>query len=134
MALECSDVISYHCYHDFAFQVTRANYLRRVTERPLVNTEWMNRITGNRFQECYPMFFLEKIGAVSWGLVRRSDHPSSSEPWPSLWTQYEAGRGDDVDFTKWMHDLYRPSLRPYDPKEVELIKRFNKLADGQKGL
>ena len=26
-------------------------------------------------------------------------------------------------------DLYRLSLRPYDPKEIELIKRFNKLAD-----
>ncbi len=28
-----------------------------------------------------------------------------------------------------MHDVYRPSYRPYDPKEIKLIKRFNALAD-----
>ena len=38
---------------------------------------------------------------------------------------------EKYDFTKWFHDLYRPSLRPYDPKEIGLIKRFNKLADDE---
>ena len=33
------------------------------------------------------------------------------------------------DMTKWFHDLYRSSHRPYDPKEIELIRRFNGLAD-----
>ena len=33
------------------------------------------------------------------------------------------------DMTKWFHDLYRPSLRPYDPRETALVKRFNDLAD-----
>jgi hypothetical protein len=28
-----------------------------------------------------------------------------------------------------MHDIFRPSLRPYDPRETDLIRRFNKLAD-----
>jgi hypothetical protein len=89
----------------------------------------MNRITNNRFAECYPLFYLERVGAVSWGLVRSRRHPSSSEPWPALWTRYEKGEGDDYDFTQWMHDIYRPSYRPYDPKEIKLIKRFNALAD-----
>jgi len=31
--------------------------------------------------------------------------------------------------TKWQHDLFRPSLRPYDPREIELIKTYNKKAD-----
>jgi hypothetical protein len=31
--------------------------------------------------------------------------------------------------TKWFHDLFRPSHRPYDPKEISLIKRFNARAD-----
>ena len=35
----------------------------------------------------------------------------------------------DFDFTKWFHDLYRPSLHPYDPREVDLIKDYNRLAD-----
>ena len=124
-----SDIVSYHCYRDFEFQVRRIAYLRRRFGRPMVNTEWMNRITGNRFAESYPLFFLERVGAVSWGLVRSRRHPSSSEPWPSLWTRYEKGEGGDLDFTLWMHEIYRPSCRPYDPKEVDLIKRFNALAD-----
>ena len=132
VARASSDIVSYHCYRDIAFQVERINYLRRHLGRPLINTEWMNRITRNRFQECYPLFQLERIGAVSWGLVRKSDHPSSSEPWPSLWTRYESGKGDDLDLTQWMHDLYRPSLRPYDPREVALIKRVNALADEER--
>ncbi len=121
--------MSYHCYRDFEFQVRRVAYLRRRFGRPLINTEWMNRITGNRFAECYPLFFLERVGAVSWGLVRSRRHPSMSEPWPALWTRYEKGEGNDLDFTLWMHEIYRPSYRPYDPKEVDLIKRFNALAD-----
>ena len=127
VAARCSDIISYHCYRDFSFQVRRLAYLRRRFGRPLVNTEWMNRITGNRFQECYPLFWLEGVGAVSWGLVRSARHPSSSEPWPALWTRHAAGKGDDLDLTLWMHDIFRPSLRPYDPHEVELIKRFNEM-------
>ena len=66
---------------------------------------------------------------MSWGFVRSRMHPSSSEPWPSLWTRYENGDGAGLDFTQWMHDIYRPSYRPYDPRETDLIKRFNKLAD-----
>ncbi len=129
VAAACSDIVSYHCYRDFEFQVKRIAYLRRRFGRPLVNTEWMNRITNNRFAECYPLFYLERVGAVSWGLVRSRRHPSSSEPWPALWTRYEKGEGDDYDFTQWMHEIYRPSYRPYDPKEIKLIKRFNALAD-----
>lgn len=30
---------------------------------------------------------------------------------------------------KWFHDLYRPNHRPYDPKEIEIIRRFTALAD-----
>ena len=41
-----------------------------------------------------------------------------------LWQFTVAIRSDPVG-----SDLYRLSLRPYDPKEIELIKRFNKLAD-----
>ena len=34
-----------------------------------------------------------------------------------------------MDFTKWFHDLYRPNHRPYDPKEIELIKEICAIAD-----
>ena len=35
----------------------------------------------------------------------------------------------DKHLTKWYHDLYRPSHRPYDPKEIELIKSICAEAD-----
>jgi hypothetical protein len=38
-------------------------------------------------------------------------------------------RGEEFDVTKWQHDLFRPSLRPYDPREIDLIKRLNQKAD-----
>jgi hypothetical protein len=46
-----------------------------------------------------------------------------------MWKEIERGGGKQYDMTKWFHDLYRPSHRPYDPKEIELIRRFNGLAD-----
>jgi len=51
------------------------------------------------------------------------------EPYEGMWKAYEAGNGKNLDFTKWMHDLYRPSLRPYDPHEIELIEKYCRLAD-----
>ena len=35
----------------------------------------------------------------------------------------------DIDFTKWFHDLYRPSHHPYDPREIEIIQRYSRMAD-----
>ena len=48
-----------------------------------------------------------------------------------MWREVEEGSeiAKSYDMTKWFHDLYRPSFRPYDPKEIDLIKRFNKMAD-----
>ena len=57
--------------------------------------------------------------------------PSSLSPWESIWATIEKGGGKDYDITKWQHDLFRPSLRPYDPKEIELIKRYNEKADAR---
>ena len=45
-----------------------------------------------------------------------------------MWEQYEQKEGSvDYDFKLWQHDLFRPSLRPYDPGEIDTIKRFNSL-------
>ena len=70
---------------------------------------------------------LATIGALNWGLV--AGRFQSYEPWEGMWKEIERGGGRQYDMTKWFHDLFRPSHRPYDPKEIDLIKRFNKLAD-----
>lgn len=46
------------------------------------------------------------------------------------WSKEKFVNGNtNVDFTKWFHDLYRPNHRPYDPREIELIKHFCSEAD-----
>lgn len=47
-----------------------------------------------------------------------------------MWQSVENGTAPkEWDLTKWMHDLFRISHRPYDPEEIELIKRINVFAD-----
>lgn len=49
-----------------------------------------------------------------------------------MWEQWDRGEDHGYDFTKWQHDLFRPNLRPYDPREIELIENFNRLAEAKK--
>ena len=125
-ALELSDVISYHNYASYGFNVQELYKLRKLG-RPLLNTEWLHRIFGNTVQELFPLFFLEKVSCWNWGLV--AGLSQTYEPWDSIWNAVEPGQPCRYDLTKWQHDLFRPSLRPYDPREIEVIKRFTALAD-----
>ena len=125
-ALENSDIISYHCYKDFSSHVKRIKELKK-EGRPMLNTEWMGRCLHNTVFDNFPLFYLEKIGCYNWGFV--AGKYQTYEPWEGTWQRYESGADTNVDFTKWFHDLYRPNHRPYDPKEIELIKEFCALAD-----
>ena len=129
LAGELSDIVSYHCYGDYEAQIRVIRNLRRHYGRPLVNTEWLARILHNDVFSAYPLFYIERVGCTCWGFV--AGKYQTFEPWESMWRRMEEGAPEsrDWDLTKWFHDLYRPSLRPYDPKEVALIKRFNALAD-----
>ena len=53
----------------------------------------------------------------------------TNEPYEGMWRTIEAGKPYSFDVTKWMHDLFRPNLRPYNPREIEIIRKYNKLAD-----
>lgn len=125
-ALENVDIISYHFYKDFNSHVRIIKRLKK-EGRPIICSEWLCRCTKNDVFTCFPLFYLEKIGCYNWGFV--AGKYQTYEPWENTWYNYYNGTNTDVDFTKWFHDLYRPSLRPYDPKEIDLIKSFCKLAD-----
>lgn len=125
-ALEHSDLISYHSYSTYDINIQQIHTLKQF-ERPILCTEWLARCLHNNVQEMFPLFYLEKIGCYNWGFV--AGKYQTTEPWNGLWQDYEKNPGLDIDFTKWFHDLYRPSFRPYDPKETELITRYCKLAD-----
>lgn len=126
--LENSDIISFHNYCPYFNNVEEISLLKKYG-RPLINSEWLNRCGQNTVEEMYPLFFLEKIGCYNWGFV--AGKYQTFEPWNAIWDLYKQNPDNyrDFDFTKWFHDLYRPSLNPYNPKEIEIIKYFSKLAD-----
>lgn len=124
--LETCDIISYHFYGNLKEHVKIIKDLKKAG-RPIINTEWLARCMHNTVFELFPLFYLEKIGCYNWGFV--AGKYQTYEPWEASWLRYEDDPTMDFDFTKWFHDLYRPNHRPYDPKEVELIKHFCKLAD-----
>ena len=125
-ALEHSDIISYHNYGTYEENIEIIKKLKRCG-RPIFNTEWLARCLGNNVQEMFPLFYLENIGCYNWGFV--AGKYQTYEPWNHVWEDYEKNPDMGWDFTKWFHDLYRPNHRPYDPKEIELIKKFCKMAD-----
>ena len=124
-ALEMSDIVSYHQYGSYESNIAVIESLRKIG-RPALNTEWLHRINGNTVELMYPLFYLEKIGCYNFGFV--AGKYQLYEPWEGIWQQVEAGNYA-LDVTKWMHDLFRPSLRPYDPREIRLIKAYNQRAD-----
>ena len=126
-ACENSDIISYHSYSTYQNNIRIIKRLKEDYGRPIVNTEWLGRCLHNTVQEMYPLFYLEKVGCYNWGFV--AGKYQTYEPWEGTWQRYEKDPSMDVDFTKWFHDLFRPGHHPYDPKEIEIIKRFNALAD-----
>ncbi|MBQ4051298.1 MAG: cellulase family glycosylhydrolase [Oscillospiraceae bacterium] len=125
-ALDHSDIISYHNYGSYVNNIRLIKKLKTLG-RPIINTEWLGRCLHNTVQEMFPLFYLEKIGCYNWGFV--AGKYQTYEPWNGTWQAYEADPSIDVDFTKWFHDLYRPNHHPYDPKEIELIRRFAAMAD-----
>lgn len=126
--LENSDIISYHNYNSYENNILEINFLKKF-DRPIINTEWLNRCGGNTIEELFPLFYLENIGCYNWGFV--AGKYQTYEPWNGVWDHYKENPKsfDNFDFTKWLHDIYRPSYNPYNPKETELIKRFCNLAD-----
>lgn len=124
MALDLSDVISYHNYSDYNNNIETIDNLKKY-DRPIFNTEWLHRIAHNNVAELFPLFYLENIACYNWGLV--AGLYQTYEPWEMTWQALN--EHPELDVTKWQHDLIRPSGRPYDPKEIEIIKHYCKRAD-----
>ncbi len=125
-ALEHSDIVSYHKYSPYMINVQVIRKLKKYG-RPIINTEWLGRVLGNSLEENFPLFYVEKIGCFNWGFV--AGKYQGHEPWNTTWEQYYDGIETNVDFTKWFHDLYRSNFRPYNPKEIEIIRTLTAAAD-----
>ena len=126
LSAELSDVISWHCYKPLENFIPDYECLKKLN-RPILLTEWLNRINRQEVRELYPLLYLERINCWCWGFV--VGKTQTNEPWDSLWEQHDATGGKTrYDFTRWQHDLFRTNLRPYDPNEVALMTEYNKKA------
>lgn len=125
-ALELSDCISWHSYSHFDSFCAQLKALRRYG-RPILCTEWLNRVNQNFVQDVYPYLFEENVASYCWGFVQGLT--CTTEPWEHLWHLYD--RGEDIsryDMRLWQHELFRANLRPYDPNEYEVLKKVNRNA------
>lgn len=127
--LDNADIITYHNYENLEKNVRIIRFLRRFG-RPVMNTEWMARPLGSTVFDLFPLFYLENVSCFNWGLV--AGKAQYFECWNNIWDRYEAGVDENIDFRLWFHDLFRPSHRPYDPKETALIRRICDLAKEDK--
>src|SRR5690606_29501376 len=59
IAMDLSDVISYHDYLPYSKSVQIIDRLRR-EGRPMLNTEWLHRMQGNDVATHLPLFYLER--------------------------------------------------------------------------
>jgi hypothetical protein len=123
--LENSDVITFHNYDPPNSMQQHVGWLERF-HRPIVCTEYMARPRGSTFQSILPWLKQQKIGAYNWGFV--SGKTQTIYPWDSWEKKYTA------EPTVWFHDIFLKDGRPYDPKEVTLIKRLTRKNIHRQGL
>ena len=115
VALDLSDIVTFHCYEDFDMIQRIVKQLEK-EGRPMANTEWLHRILDNNIEEQIPFYHEKKIGSYSWGLV--AGFAQHYLPWEWL----KAAR-PELDYTKWQHDLFNGDHTPYNPVEIEIIKK-----------
>lgn len=118
VALDESDIVTFHQYENIE-RVKRVVEQLKKEGRPMMNTEWLNRILGNHMKDNLPLYHDEKIGSYSWGLVAgKSQH---FLPWDDL------RPNKDLPLHLWQHDLFDTYHTPYDVSELELMEKLSPL-------
>ena len=110
-----SDVISFHCYGPIEDMGKCVQNLRRYG-RPILCTEFMARPTGSRFSPVLGYLKQQHVAAYNWGFV--DGKTQTIYPWDSWEKEYTS------EPSLWFHDIFRRDGTPYDPAEVEYIKRL----------
>lgn len=112
--LNNSDVITYHNYSDRQTHQQWIDSLRAFG-RPMICTEYMARTRGSLFRDILPLLKDENIGAYNWGLVAGKSNTIYA---------WDTPMPDGKEPKVWFHDIFRKDGRPYDVKEVALIKEL----------
>jgi endo-1,4-beta-mannosidase len=114
--LELSDVESFHNYENAASFRMHVQWLQQYG-RPIICTEYMARPVNSTFENILPVAKEMKVGAINWGFVQGKSQ--TFLPWDSWQHPYV-----DRQPEEWFHDIFRKDGEPYNPKEVEFIKKM----------
>jgi hypothetical protein len=110
-----SDVISFHSYGKLPEMKAWIDNLKK-NGRPLICTEYMARPQGSTFDPILGYLKEQKIGAYNWGFVAGKTNTIFA------WNTWQ--KAETLDEPKvWFHDIFRQDGTPFDPKEVEYIKK-----------
>ncbi len=107
-----SDIITFHNYGSAAGLIRHVEMLKK-HDRPVINTEWLNRGLGSLVRTCLPVFAKDKVGCMHWGLVNGKTQTHLN------WGH----RPGQPDPPLWQHDLYRGDHSPYDKAELDLFRK-----------
>lgn len=112
--LDNSDIVTFHCY---STKENTQKWMERYLQygRPVICTEWMNRVAHSYLIEILPMFKEKNVGSMIWGLVNGKTQ-----------THLRWGhRPEDLPYTgEWQHDLFHTDFTPYNEAEIELLKKL----------
>ena len=111
-----SDIITFHCYASKEETEKVMNeHLKH--GRPVICTEWMNRVAKSYILDILPMFKEANVGCELWGLVNGKTQTHL------CWGH----RPENLPYTgEWQHDIFKNDLTPYNQKEIDLIKSLTK--------
>lgn len=112
--LDNSDIITFHCYNT---KENTRKWMERHLQygRPVICTEWMNRVANSRVEEILPMFSENKVGSMVWGLVNGKTQTHL------CWGH----RPEHLPYTReWQHDLFHTDFTPYKQAEINVIKEL----------
>lgn len=109
-----ADIISFHCYS--TKDVTESVIKEQLSHnRPAICTEWMNRVAKSYIIEILPVFKQFNVGCMMWGLVNGKTQTHL------CWGH----RPEQLPYTnEWQHDIYHGDFRPYNQKEIDMIKEM----------
>ncbi|HDY65321.1 MAG TPA: hypothetical protein ENH84_03690, partial [Phycisphaerae bacterium] len=112
--MELSDVVSFHGY-DGPEGIDAKIKICRQYGRPIICTEWLRRQVGNTFASILPIFAENRVGGYHWGLVAGKTQ---------TYMHWGSKKGSPMPKV-WQHDVFHSDGKPYDAKEMQLLKAFS---------
>ena len=113
--VEISDIVTYHFYGDYTHTRLYTDTLRQFGY-PMLMTEWMHRPFRSIIPTHLPLFVEENVGSYFFGFV--NGKCQFNEPWDNIRDL------PDIDLRYWMHDIFYQDGTPYDPKEIEVLRKY----------